>query len=113
MLDAGRLRHRVTFQARVNEQNPVTGETVISWADAWVNIAAAFEPLSAAERVTAQAQRSEVSARVTIRTLPGLTAQHRMLYNGRVYNIEGVIPDPDSGQEWMTLPVSEGVSDGD
>lgn len=113
MLDAGRLRHRVTFQARQNVQDPVTGETVITWVDAWTNIAAAVEPLSASERISAQAQHSEVSARITVRPLPGLTARHRVLHNGRVYNIEGVIPDPDSGQEWATLPVSEGASDGD
>lgn len=112
MLDAGRLRHRVTFQSRANVQDPVTGETVIVWADAWTNIAAAVEPLSARELIAAQAQHSEVSARIIIRALAGLTAQHRAIHNGRIYNIEGVIPDPDSGLEWLTLPVSEGASDG-
>lgn len=112
MLDAGRLRHRVTIQARANVQDPVSGETVIVWTDAWINVAAAIEPLSARERIDAQAQRSEASARITLRPLAGLTAQHRIVHNGRIYTIEGVIPDPDSGLEWLTLPVSEGVSDG-
>lgn len=112
MLDAGRLRHRVTIQARSNVQDPVSGETVIVWTDAWINVAAAIEPLSARELIAAQAQQSEVTARVTLRPLSGLTAQHRLVHNGRVYNIEGVIPDPDSGLEWVTLPVSEGASDG-
>lgn len=113
MLEAGRLRHRVTIQARTNAQDPATGETVITWSDAWTNIAAAIEPLSARERVAAQAQRTEVTARITIRALPLLTTQHRLLHNGQIYNIDGVIPDPDSGKEWMTLLVAEGVSDGD
>lgn len=113
MLEAGWLRHRVTIQARTNTQDPVTGETAIVWSDAWINIAAALEPLSARERMAAQAQQAEVTARVTIRTLLGVTTQHRLLHNGRLYNIEGVIPDPDSGKEWMTLLVTEGVSDGD
>lgn len=112
MLDAGRLRHRITIQARTNVQDPVSGETVVVWADAWVNVAAAIEPLSASERIAAQAQHSEVSARLIIRPLAGLTAQHRLVHNGRIYNIEGVIPDPDSGLEWLTLPVSEGANDG-
>lgn len=112
MLDAGRLRHRVTIQSRQDSQDPVTGETIVTWADAWVNLAAAIEPLSADERIVAQAQRSEVTTRITMRTLPGLTAQHRLIHNGRVYNLAGVIPDPDSGLEWMTLPVSDGVNDG-
>lgn len=112
MLNAGRLRHRVTIQARTNVQDPVSGETVVVWTAAWIDVAAAIEPLSASERIAAQAQQSAVSARITIRPLPGLTAQHRLLHNGRVYNIEGVIPDPDSGLEWLTLPVSEGANDG-
>lgn len=112
MLNAGRLRHRITIQARENFQDPVTGETSITWVDAWVDIAAAIEPLSAAERINAQAQRSEVTARITIRPLPGLTAAHRLVHNGHVYNIWGVIPDPDSGQEWLTLPCAEGANDG-
>lgn len=112
MLEAGRLRHRVTIQSRQANQDPVTGETIVTWADAWVSIAAAIEPLSATERIEAQAQHSEVTARITIRMLAGLTAQHRIIHNGRIHNIVGVIPDPDSGLEWMTLPVSEGVNDG-
>lgn len=113
MLDAGRLRHRVTIQSRQNVQDPITGESVVVWTDAWVNIAAAIEPLSAGELIAGQAQRSEVTARITIRSLAGLTAEHRLLHNGRVFNLAGAIPDPDSGQEWMTLPCSEGVNDGD
>lgn len=113
MLDAGRLRHRVTIQSRQNIQDAITGESVIVWVDAWVNIAAAIEPLSARELIAAQAQQSEVTTRITIRALGGLTAQHRLLHNGRVFNIAGAIPDPESGQEWLTLPCSEGVNDGD
>lgn len=113
MLDAGRLRHRVTIQARTLAQDPVTGETTLTWSSAWENIAAAIEPLSAGERIAAQAQHSSVTARIVLRPIAGLTAQHRILHGGRVYNIEGVIRDPDSGLEWVTLPVSEGANDGD
>lgn len=112
MLDAGRLRHRVTIQARENIQDPITGESSIVWTDAWVDIAAAIEPLSARELISAQAQQSEVTTRITLRALAGLSAEHRLLHNGRIYNIAGVVPDPDSGQEWVTLPCSEGVNDG-
>lgn len=115
MLEAGKLRHRVTVQARTNTQGSVTGATDVSWADVpqWVNIAAAIEPLSARDLIAAQAQQSPVTSRVTIRRLAGLTAQHRLMHNGRVLSIEGVLPDPDSGLEWMTLAVAEGLSDGE
>ncbi|TKE23299.1 head-tail adaptor protein, partial [Klebsiella pneumoniae] len=29
-----------------------------------------------------------------------------------IYNIEGVLPDPRSGREYLTLPCSEGDNDG-
>jgi SPP1 family predicted phage head-tail adaptor len=113
MLEAGRLRHRITIQARQESQDAVTGETVVAWANAWADVAAAIEPLSARELIASQAQRSQVSARIIMRPLAGLTARHRIVHNGTVYSIEGVIPDPDSGREWITLPVSEGVANGE
>lgn len=113
MLEAGRLRHRITIQARQESQNAVTGETVVAWTDAWVDVAAAVEPLSARELIASQTQHSQVSARIVMRPISGLTAKHRILHDGKVYSIEGVIPDPDSGREWITLPVSEGVANGE
>lgn len=116
MLQAGKLRHRVTVQARQNVQDPVTGETSVVWSNAFESVPAAIEPLSARDLIAAQAQQSSVSARVTMRPLPGLTAQHRLLHvccGGGVLSIDGIVPDPGSGQEWLTLPVSEGMSDGE
>jgi hypothetical protein len=34
------------------------------------------------------------------------------VHAGKVYNIAGVLPDNVSGQEYITLPVSEGVNAG-
>lgn len=39
----------------------------------------------------------------------GLLPTMRILYRNKVYSIHGVLPDPDSGLEYLTLPVSEGV----
>ena len=36
----------------------------------------------------------------------------RILHRGKIYNIEGVLPDDESGLQWLTLPYSEGVKDG-
>lgn len=37
----------------------------------------------------------------------------RITHRGKVYNIAGVLPDNMSGLEYITLPVSEGVNDGE
>ncbi|PTS71928.1 head-tail adaptor protein [Stenotrophomonas sp. HMWF022] len=108
---AGRLRHFVQLQHQVDGQNPSTGGQTVSWeplADVWAEIS----PVSAREFVAAQAVDSEVTLRVTIRHREGVTDKCRVLFRGKILNIHGVLPDPVSGLEYLTLPCSEGVNDG-
>lgn len=72
---------------------------------------AAIEPLSAREFVQSAAGQSEVTARITIRTRD-ILATDRIAYRGVVYNIRGVLPDKESGLEYITLPVGTGVNEG-
>lgn len=113
-LAAGKIRHRVTIQEYAYlGQDPITGDEIREWRDVhtcW----AAVEPLSVREFTAAQATQSKVKARVTIRYLDGLDASMRIVHTvhgaQRVYNIEGILADPDSGFEYLTLAVSEGTS---
>jgi SPP1 family predicted phage head-tail adaptor len=110
-MQAGKLRHRVTLQRPVKIQNPDTGSVTNSWesvSDIW----AAVAPSSAREFVAAMAVQSEITTRITIRYRDDVTPKHRILFRGKIYNIEGVLPDPDSGLDYLTLPCSEGVNDG-
>lgn len=110
-IEAGKLRHRITIQAKGMTQDPVTGEMVEGWSD-MVSVWASVEPLSAREFIAAQANQSEITARIVIRYRPGILPTMRILHRGKVYAIQGVLPDADSGLEYITLPVSEGVSQG-
>ena len=76
------------------------------------SIPASIEPLSAREFIQAAAVQSAVTARIVIRYLPGVTAAMRVRHGSLLYNIAGVLPDKITGREYLTLPVSEGVSDG-
>jgi SPP1 family predicted phage head-tail adaptor len=108
MLAAGRLRHRVTFLAPTKIQDPVSGDMLITWANVWTNIAAEIAPLSAKEFIAAQAMQAQTVARITIRVLPELTAQHRVRHGDTIYSIDGPpLRDNESGREYMTLLVSE------
>lgn len=110
-MHAGRLRHRVSLQEQVETRDDETGAVIVSWqefAKAW----SAIEPLSAREFVASQAVQSEVVARITMRYRNDVTAKNRIVHNGRIYNIEGVLSDKDSGLEYMTLPCSEGINEG-
>lgn len=108
---AGRLRHQVSLQERQTKRDPVTGDVLSVWveiAKLWAEVVA----LSARDFIAAGVNQSKVVARITIRHREHINANMRILHRGKAYNIEGVLPDPDSGLVYLTLPVSEGVSDG-
>lgn len=110
-MNAGKLRHQVKLQRPVKIQSPTTGAVSNSWeyvADIWAEVV----PSSAREFVAAMSVQSEITTRITIRHRNDVTARNRILFRGKIYNIEGVLPDPVSGIEYLTLPCSEGVNDG-
>jgi len=110
---AGRLRHRITFEALGLGQDPVTGERLESWAPIWEKVPASVEPLSARDLIAAQAGQSEATGRMVIRYRPGVLPTMRIIYRGEVYNIQGPpLPDPVSGLEYLTILVAKGVNDG-
>lgn len=110
-MQAGKLNKRVKLQKPVKTQSPVTGGLFDGWADVaevWANVT----DLSARDFVAAKAAQNEVTTRITIRWREGVTDRHRILYRGRVYDIQGVLEDDKSGREYLTLPCSRGVNDG-
>ena len=112
---AGKLRHKVTIQAPGLTQDPVSGEMVPGWVDwpvAGAKHWASIEPLSARDFIAAQAGQSEIAARIVMRYREGILPTMRILHRGKVYVIQGVLPDAKSGLEYLTIPVSEGVKDG-
>ena len=110
-MQAGRLRHRVILQRAVKTQSPLTGAALTEW-ESVATIRAEVVAASAREFVAALASQSEVTTRITIRYREGISSRDRILCRNRIYNIEGVLPDPESGRVYLTLPCSEGVNDG-
>jgi SPP1 family predicted phage head-tail adaptor len=108
MMKSGDLRHRITLQNPVRTQNTSTGAITLSWEDV-VTVWASIKPLSTREFLAAQAAQSKVVGRIVIRYRAGVDATLRAVHNGKIYNIEGVMADADSGLEYLTLTVSEGV----
>lgn len=112
-LPAGRLRHRVRFDAKTVEVDS-DGAQVEAWVPAFGGrlIPAEITALSGRELIAAQAVHSKVSTRIKVRHRPGITASMRAVHRGRTYDIEAVIPDPDSTIRWMTLICTDGVAEG-
>lgn len=109
MLPAGRLRHRITVEEFVTSQDS-DGAVDEAWVAAFaVPLSAEIVALSGRELIAAAATQSKVTTRIRVRYRPGFKAAQRVLHRGTVYNIEAVIPDPDSGQRYLTLLCSSGV----
>ena len=108
---SGKLRHRITLQNVQPVQDATTGEVSDEWADL-ATVWAAVEPLSVREFTAAQAVQSKVTTMIIIRYRQGVDASMRILFDGKTYNIEGVLADKKSGKEYLTLPCSEGVNNG-
>lgn len=122
-IEAGRLRHRVRIEQLENLldsngaviQDEETGQIAQEWAEV-ATVWAAIEPLSAREFIQSQATQSQITARVIIRFRDGLNAAMRLVHVRRdmsdvIYNPHGFLADKDSGLEYLTIPVSTGVSE--
>lgn len=115
---AARLRHRVTFQEQVNSQDPVTGAVSLSWENAWIDSSTELKDVPAEvltgpgrEWVGAATINAETSARINLRWFPGLRQSWRILWDGRVYNIESMETDATARREWR-LRCVDGPSEG-
>jgi len=89
MIDAGKLRERVTVQIASGTTNAL-GETVLAWANSSA-VWASVEGVSAREALTAGQQETTVSHRVRLRYLPGLTQNMRFSWRSRTLDIVSLL----------------------
>lgn len=108
---APRLRHRVSVQELVIEQDTETGAQIEVWTDLLTDEPCEIVPLSGREFVSAQAVQAGVSSRVTIRYYQGIKPSMRVVHDGVYYNIRAVLPDPTL-RRWLSLMVEDGYNDG-
>ena len=109
-LKSRRLRHRIAIQRSIEVQDPDTGEVTAGWFP-YANRWAEYVPSSVREFIAAAANQSEVKGRFVVRYDALIEPRMRVLYRGKAHAVLGVMEDPDSGLEYMTLAVSEGVED--
>ena len=89
MIDAGKLRERVTVQVASGTTNSL-GETVLAWSNSSA-VWASVEGVSARESLTAGQQETTISHRVRLRFLPGLTGKMRFAWRGRTLDIVSLL----------------------
>lgn len=109
MAAAGRFSHMVTIQKPVETKNSL-GEVIKTWG-MFSLVWAAVEPIRGREYFDAETHQGEVSVRILIRYLSGVTEKMRVSYDGRLYNIESVI-DKRENHRVLELMCSEGLNNG-
>lgn len=118
-IDAGRLRHNIRLERLITlldsngeeAQDPETGVIPKVW-EFMGNTWAAIEPLSTREFIASQQAMSRVNTKIIIRYREGIDFTWRAIHKDKIYNIEGILADKDSGLEYLTLPVSSGTNEG-
>ena len=88
-MDAGSLRERVTVQ-QASESRNALGETVLSWstfAARWASV----EGVSSRESLSYGQQQIDVTHRVRLRYLSGLTQSMRIQWRGRTLEIVSLL----------------------
>ena len=115
-MSASKYRQRIRLQVKGDSTIGPIGPIPGVWAD-WepspgvVDIPAEVVPLSGRDFIAAGEKQSEVTARIEVRWLPGVKDTMRVLFDGEVYAIAAVLPDP-TARRHLTLMVSKGVTDG-
>jgi len=117
-MDAQRLRHRIEFQELVEDQDSETGAVVVSWQTAYSDSDTSLDSVPA-EVLTGPGRefrnsgttQAEATARVNLRWFPSLLPTWRILWDGRIYNIQSIETDATGRMEWR-LRCIDGVSDG-
>jgi len=111
-MKAGRLRHRITLETLLVELDS-DGEQTETWVSFIPDYIPAEQiPLSGRELVASEAVSSKITTRWKIRYRPSVVASMRIRHRGDIFNIEAVVPDPESGRQWLTLHCSSGVNEG-
>lgn len=103
-LNAGRLNKRITIEEDIGTEASSTGEHVEDFqffANRWAEII----PLSGRELWNAQQVQPDITHKVTIRYLTGVTPKMRVAYGSRYFNILSVINVNEEGisQELMCM----------
>lgn len=107
----GKYRHRVTIEHQVTARDPGDGSEVLTWEVLYAAVPADVLTGPGREFNAANAEQAETVARINMRWFPGLTADMRILWDGRVYNIKP--PETDStGRREYRIQCTDGVNDG-
>ena len=107
-MQAGKMRHRITIQQATTAADTY-GQPIETWstyAERWASI----EPIRGREYWDAHQVNAEVTTRIRIRSLSGVTPKMRVSWNSQIFDIVSVIHVEQRNRETQ-LMCTERVGD--
>ena len=101
MIQAGRLRHRVTLQSKAATRDSYGGETIT-----WVDLATVWAeclPLTGREFLAARAEVAETLIKIRIRWRADVSTTCRAVWEGNTYDIEAALDTGGRHEELMLM----------
>ena len=105
-----KLRHRVQVQTRVDSLDS-SGNQIVSWSNVGGLRPASVEMGPGNEQLGAATVTPRTDARIELRWFAGLTADHRVLWDGRIFGITECLADKTARFSWF-LKCTESKANG-
>ena len=102
MLQPGALRHTVSIEKPVETTNAY-GEREVTWVAHKSDWRASIEPLAGRELWQAQQVQADVSHRVRIRYVAGVTPRMRIVFGTRTFQISSITNTEERNVELVLL----------
>lgn len=107
MIQSGNLRHRAELQKQ-DEVSDGAGGVILTWTrvrDIWCHI----RSISGSQQMESMRRDSSISHEITVRYADDVDTNKRIVYKGKMYNIEAV-RNPDELNDRLELIASTGVA---
>ena len=91
----GKLNKRVEIQSPTSTNNSF-GESTRSWTTVFTRWASVI-PLSSSERLVAAQAQATITHEMRLRDVTGIQANWRIKFDGRIFNINGIIDKEERG----------------
>ncbi len=105
----GKLRHRVKIQAYTAGRDSFGSEEPV-WTDV-ATVWASVTPVSGKEYFASAQVNTEISTKITMRYISGITPKMRVVFDARIFEIISVLNFEERGIE-LNLMCKESVPDG-
>ena len=87
--NAGSYRHPITFQKQAETENDY-GEKVPTWDD-FITVKAGIYPVSGKDYISAVEINSEITHKINLRYVPGISADMRVKFGTRIFTVIAVL----------------------